>query len=132
MIPRTRPPYSREFRIEAVRMLRAGMRSPKQLAEELGCSAQATQLAPKGQADRERQDVLSSEERQRLPCGSAYVSDHEAPRSGVKRNPSSALQNERRSSRHGSMRSLRLARRLLFLLACGLAVNAVEINKKTG
>ena len=33
---RTRP----EFRLEAVRMLRAGVRSPKQLAVELGCSEQ--------------------------------------------------------------------------------------------
>ena len=39
-MPRTRPPYPPEFRIEAVRMLRAGVRSPKQLAVELGCSEQ--------------------------------------------------------------------------------------------
>ena len=35
-MPRTRPPYPPEFRIEAVRMLRAGVRTPKQLAGELG------------------------------------------------------------------------------------------------
>ena len=35
-MPRTRPPYPPEFRLEAVRMLRAGVRSPKQLAAELG------------------------------------------------------------------------------------------------
>ena len=39
-MPRTRPPYPPEFRLEAVRMLRAGVRSPKQLAAELGCSEQ--------------------------------------------------------------------------------------------
>src|SRR5213596_2316510 len=39
-MPRTRPPYPPEFRVEAVRMLRAGARSPKQLAAELGCSEQ--------------------------------------------------------------------------------------------
>lgn len=39
-MPRTRPPYPPEFRIEAVRMLRAGVRSPRQLAAELGCSEQ--------------------------------------------------------------------------------------------
>ena len=67
-MPRTRPPYPPEFRLEAVRMLRAGVRSPKQLAEELGCSAQTlTNWLRQDQADRgERSDVLSSEERQRL------------------------------------------------------------------
>ena len=39
-MPRTRPPYPPEYRIEAVRMLRAGVRSPRQLAIELGCSEQ--------------------------------------------------------------------------------------------
>jgi transposase len=67
-MPRTRPPYSPEFRIEAVRMLRAGVRSPKQLAVELGCSEQTLRnWWRQDQADRgEREDVLSSEERQRL------------------------------------------------------------------
>lgn len=39
-MPRTRPPYPPEFRIEAVRLLRSGARTPKQLAVELGCSEQ--------------------------------------------------------------------------------------------
>ena len=39
-MPRTRPPYPPEFRIEAVRMLRSGVRTPRQLAAELGCSEQ--------------------------------------------------------------------------------------------
>ena len=65
-MPRTRPPYPSEFRIEAVRMLRAGVRSPKQLAVELGCSEQ-TLRNWLDEADRgERQDVLTTEERRRL------------------------------------------------------------------
>jgi len=49
-------------------MLRAGVRLQKQLAEELGCSAQTLRnWLRQDQADRgERDDVLSSEERQRL------------------------------------------------------------------
>ena len=39
-MPRTRPPYPPEFRLEAVRLLRAGVRTPRQLAAELGCSEQ--------------------------------------------------------------------------------------------
>jgi transposase len=67
-MPRTRPPYPPEFRIEAVRMLRAGVRSPKQLAVELGCSEQTLRnWLRQDEADRgERQDVLTSEERKRL------------------------------------------------------------------
>jgi transposase len=37
---KTRPPYPAEIRREAVRLLRAGDRSPRQLARELGCSDQ--------------------------------------------------------------------------------------------
>ena len=61
-MPRTRPPYPPEFRLEAVRMLRAGMRSPKQLAVELGCAEQTLRnWLRQDQADRgERVDVLSS------------------------------------------------------------------------
>lgn len=67
-MPKTRPPYAPEFRLEAVRMLRAGMRSPKQLAVELGCAEQTLRnWLRQDQADRgEREGVLSSEERQRL------------------------------------------------------------------
>jgi transposase len=67
-MPRTRPPYPPEFRLEAVRMLRAGMRSSRQLAAELGCAEQTLRnWLRQDQADRgERDDVLSSEERQRL------------------------------------------------------------------
>jgi len=67
-MPRTRPPYPPEFRLEAVRMLRAGMRSPKQLAVELGCAEQTLRnWLRQDEADRgERRDVLSSGEPQRL------------------------------------------------------------------
>jgi transposase len=67
-MPRRRPPCSPEFRIEAVRMLRAGVRTPKRLAVELGCSEQTLRSwLRQDEADRgERQDVLTSEERRRL------------------------------------------------------------------
>jgi transposase-like protein len=66
-MPRTRRPYPRELRLEAVRMLGAGVRSPRQLAEDLGCSAQTLgDWVHEDEADQsERQDLLS-EERQRL------------------------------------------------------------------
>jgi transposase len=65
---RTRPPYPPEFRREAIRLLRAGDRSPKQLAVELGCTERALRnWLQQDEADRgERQDVLTSEERCRL------------------------------------------------------------------
>lgn len=65
---KTRPPYPPEFRLEAVRLLRSGARSPNQLAEELGCSAQTLRnWLRQEQADRgEREELLTSEERVRL------------------------------------------------------------------
>jgi transposase len=39
-MPKT-PPYSKEFRAEAVRLLRSSGRSIPQLARELGCSEQS-------------------------------------------------------------------------------------------
>ena len=67
-MPRTRPPYPPEFRLEALRLLRSGARTPKQLAAELGCSEQTLQnWLRQDEADRgERDDVLSSDERARL------------------------------------------------------------------
>jgi transposase len=49
-------------------MLRAGVRSPRQLAAELGCSEQTLRnWLRQDEADRgERQDVLTSDERKRL------------------------------------------------------------------
>jgi transposase len=65
---RTRPPYSPEFRQEAVRLLRSGVRSPRELAEELGCSEQTLRnWRNQDAADRgERPEALSSDERVRL------------------------------------------------------------------
>ena len=67
-MPKTRPPYPPEFRVEAVRLLRSGERSPKQLALELGCSEQSLRnWLRQDQADRgEREDMLSSQERAKL------------------------------------------------------------------
>jgi transposase len=65
---KTRPPYAPEFRREAIRFLRSGDRSPKQLADELGCTEQTLRnWLRQDDADRgERSDVLTSEERVRL------------------------------------------------------------------
>lgn len=67
-MPRTKPAYPPEFRREAVRLLRAGDRAPKQLAAELGCSEQTLRnWLRQDEADRgERADVLTSDERKRL------------------------------------------------------------------
>lgn len=58
---KTRPPYPPEFRREAIRLLRSGGRSPRQLAGELGCSEQTLRnWLRQDEADRgERSDVLS-------------------------------------------------------------------------
>jgi transposase len=67
-MPRTRPPYPPEFRREAIGLMRSGVRTPRQLAEELGCSAQTLRnWLRQDEAERgERQDVLTSDERARL------------------------------------------------------------------
>jgi transposase len=67
MMPRTRPPYSAEFRQEAVRLLRSGGRSPRQLAAELGTSDQTLRnWLRQAQIDEGERDGLSSEERAEL------------------------------------------------------------------
>jgi transposase len=65
---KTRPPYPPGFRREAIRLLRSGGRSARQLAGELGCSEQTLRnWLRQDEADRgERSEVLSSEERARL------------------------------------------------------------------
>jgi transposase len=65
---KTRPPYPPEFRLEALRLMRSGARTPKQLAAELGCTEQTLRnWRRQDEADRgERADLLSSEERARL------------------------------------------------------------------
>ena len=65
---KTRPPYPAEFRREALSLMRSGARTPKQLAEDLGCTEQTLRnWLRQDEADRgERSDVLTSDERARL------------------------------------------------------------------
>jgi transposase len=66
-MPRTRPPYSPEFRAEAIRLVREGG-ALKQVAEELGCSEVSLRSWVK-QADLDegrRRDGLTSDEREEL------------------------------------------------------------------
>jgi transposase len=66
-MPKTRPPYPPEFRLEAVRLLRSGV-PLKQLAADLGCSAVTLRhWRDQDEGDRgERTGVLSTDERVRL------------------------------------------------------------------
>ena len=65
-MPKT-PPYSPEFRAEAVRLLRSSGRPVPQLARELGCSPQSLRnWANQLDVDEGRRDGLSSDERDEL------------------------------------------------------------------
>ena len=67
-MPRSHPPYPREFRMEAVRLVRSGERTPEQLSRDLGCSAQAIRNWIR-QADLDagrRTDGLTTAEREEL------------------------------------------------------------------
>lgn len=72
---RTRAPYPLGFRREALRLLRAGDRSPKQLAGELGCTEQTLRnWVRQDEADRgERADILTSQERKRCASWSGRI-----------------------------------------------------------
>jgi transposase len=65
-MPKT-PPYSPEFRAEAVRLLRSSGRSVPELARELGCSPQSLRnWARQLDVDEGKAAGLSSDEREEL------------------------------------------------------------------
>ena len=65
-MPKT-PPYSREFREEAVRLLRSSGRTVPQLAQELGCSPTSLRnWANQLEVDAGKARGLSSDEREEL------------------------------------------------------------------
>ena len=65
-MPKT-PPYSLEFRSEAVRLLRSSGRSVPQLARELGCSQQSLRnWARQVDVDEGKAAGLTSDEREEL------------------------------------------------------------------
>ena len=65
-MPKT-PPYSLEFRREAVRLLRSSGRTAEQLARELGCSPQSIRnWARQFDVDEGKAAGLSSDEREEL------------------------------------------------------------------
>jgi transposase len=67
-VPRTRPPYPLEFRAEAVRLVRAGGKLIREVAEDLGVSEQTLRnWVRQGELDDGlRDDGLTSSEREEL------------------------------------------------------------------
>jgi transposase len=67
-MPKT-PPYSKEFRREAVQLLRTGDRTVPQLAKELGVSQGSLRnWASQRDVDEGKIEGLSTEERDELRC----------------------------------------------------------------
>ena len=67
-VPRTRPPYPPEFRVEAVRLIRSSGKPLSQISKDLGVSEQSLRVWVK-QADLDegrRDDGLTSAEREEL------------------------------------------------------------------
>jgi len=67
-VPKTRPPYPAEFRVNAVRLLRSSGKSIPDVARELGCSTESIRKWSK-QSDLDagrRTDDLTSDEREEL------------------------------------------------------------------
>jgi transposase-like protein len=67
-VPRTRPPYPPEFRVEAVRLVRSGGKLIREVAEDLGVSEQTLRnWVRQGELDDGlRNDGLTSSEREDL------------------------------------------------------------------
>jgi transposase len=67
-VQRTRPPYPEEFRANAVKLLRSSGKSQREVAADLGVSANSLRgRAKRGDLDAGRRtDCLTSDEREEL------------------------------------------------------------------
>ena len=67
-MPRTRPPYPPEFRVETVRLLRSGAATIRQVSEDVGVSQQTLRnwLRQANLDDGRRSDGLTSSEQEEL------------------------------------------------------------------
>ena len=69
-----RPPYSEEFKQRAVRLVTEMGMSPRQAADDLGCSAQAIRdWVKQDEIDAGEREGLSSDERARLQAENAEL-----------------------------------------------------------
>jgi transposase len=67
-VPRTRPPYPPEFRVETVRLLRSGATTIRQVSQDVGVSQQTLRnwLRQADLDDGRRDDGLTSSDREEL------------------------------------------------------------------